>query len=61
MSRISNKKATFEDRFYRKYCCGKINHNNGWAKDKWRNRKAYRRFLKEELDKEIEEIQEDEE
>lgn len=44
-----DKKASFEDRFYRNYCCGKINHPEGWAKDKKLNRKHTRNYLKQEL------------
>ena len=43
-----HRKATFEDRFYRHWCCGKYNHPEGWAKDKHMNRKALRRWLKNE-------------
>ena len=51
-----HKKMTFEDRFYRNYCCGKQNHNSGWSKDKHRNRKLFRLKEKEELRKELEEV-----
>ena len=55
MSRGIHRKLTFEDRFYRKYCCGKINHSSNWAKDKRLNRKLYRLRLKRLLRREIEE------
>lgn len=48
-----HRKATFEDRFYRRYCCGKKNHNSNWSKDKQRNRKGLRRYLKKLLRKEV--------
>ena len=47
------KKATYEDRFYRNWCCGKINHPQHWAKDKKRNRKSFRRWLNEQLRRNI--------
>ena len=53
MSRGIHRKLTFEDRFYRHWCCGKINHNSAWSKDKRRNRKLYRLRLKEELRQEL--------
>jgi hypothetical protein len=43
------KKATYEDRFYRNWCTGKVNHPQNWAKDKKRNRKNFRRWLNEQL------------
>ena len=51
-----HRKATFEDRFYRKWCCGKENHPENWAKDKQANRKGLRRWLKKEQRKEENEI-----
>ena len=59
MSRGIHRKASFEDRFYRKYCCGKINHPHGWHKDKIFCRRELRRFLKDELEKEINEESEE--
>lgn len=44
-----DKKASFEDRFYRNYVKCKHNHPSGWAKDKKRNRKYTRNYLKELL------------
>lgn len=60
-----DKKASFEDRFYRNHCCGKINHPENWAKDKKLNRKHTRNYLKQELrnmelNSELEEIEEEE-
>ena len=55
MARGIHRKATYEDRFYRKYCCGKINHPSGWNKDKHIGRKGLRRFLKKDLEERIEE------
>ena len=55
MSRGIHRKASYEDRFYRKYCCGKINHPHGWHKDKINCRRTLRRFLKGELENELEE------
>lgn len=37
-----HKKMTFEDKFYRNYCCGKINHNSSWSKEKRITRKLFR-------------------
>ena len=59
MARGIHRKATYEDRFQRKYCCGKINHPHGWHKDKILCRKGLRRFLKDELEKEINEEREE--
>lgn len=53
MQRGTHRKATYEDRFYRHWCCGKRNHNSGWSKDKHRNRKKFRRYVKEETKNEI--------
>jgi hypothetical protein len=55
MARGIHRKATFEDRFYRNYCCGKTNHPNGWHKDKKIGRKGLRRSLKKDLEERIEE------
>lgn len=57
-----DKKASFEDRFYRNYVKGKHNHPEGWAKDKKLNRKHTRNYLKQELrdmelNSELEEIE----
>jgi hypothetical protein len=59
MARGIHRKVTFEDRFYRKWCKGKRNHNSSWAKDKRRNSRIFRARDKEELEKEIEEAYED--
>lgn len=55
MQRGMYKKATYEDKFYRYYCCGKENHNSSWANDKRRNRKLFRTLLKRLLRKELKE------
>lgn len=53
MKNNSHKKRTFEDRFIKRWCCSAINHPEGWAWWKRRNRKQNRIKLKKEL-KEIE-------
>ena len=55
MARGIHRKATFEDRYYRRKTCGKLNHPQGWHKDKIICRKGLRRFLKAELKERIEE------
>lgn len=55
-----DKKASFEDRFYRNYVKGKHNHPSGWAKDKKRNRKHTRNYLKKLLNNTELEIEEEE-
>jgi hypothetical protein len=55
MARGIHRKATYEDRYYRRNTCGKINHPQGWHKDKIICRKGLRRFLKAELEERIEE------
>lgn len=54
MKNNRHKKVTFEDKFYRFFCCGKVNHEKNWAKDKRINRKLCRTRNKRELEKEIE-------
>ena len=54
MKNNRHKKVTFEDKFYRFFCCGKVNHEKNWAKDKHINRKLCRTRSKRELEKEIE-------
>ena len=49
MARGIHRKATYEDRYYRRNTCGKLNHPQGWHKDKILCRKGLRRFLKAEL------------
>ena len=46
------KKATFEDKFDRKYACWVKNNRKAWHFWKRRNRKLFRKQMKEELDKE---------
>ena len=48
----SYKKATFEDKFDRKYACWVKNNRKAWHFWKRRNRKLFRKQMKEELDKE---------
>lgn len=56
MSRLNEyKKATFEDKFWRRWVCCKKNHNEVWAWMKKRTRKNYRLYLKKNLTKEINE------
>ena len=55
MARGIHRKASYEDRF--KYCCGKYNHPHGWHKDKISCRRMLRRFLKGELENELEEYE----
>lgn len=38
-----HKKATFEDKFDRKYACWVVNHPKAWHRDKVRNRRQFRR------------------
>lgn len=54
MKNNRHKKVTFEDKFYRFFCRGKINHEKTWAKDKRTNSKLCRTRSKRELEKEIE-------
>jgi len=53
------KKRTFEDRFDRKYACWVKNNRKAWYYWKRRNRKLYRKMLKEDLRKECLEIDSD--
>lgn len=55
MARGIHRKATYEDRYYRRNTCGKLNHPQGWHKDKILCRKGLRRFLKAELEERIKE------
>ena len=48
-----HKKATFEDKFDRKYACWVKNNRKAWHWWKHKTRRDYRRKLKEELQKEI--------
>lgn len=48
-----HKKATFEDKFDRKWACWVANHRKAWMFWKKRNRKLYRKQIKEEIRKEI--------
>lgn len=52
-----HKKATFEDRFDRKYACWVKNNRKAWKWFKRQNRKKFRRIQKKELEKILKEIQ----
>lgn len=52
-----HKKATFEDRFDRKYACWVKNNRKAWRWWKRKNRKDFRRKEKMEIRKELKEIQ----
>ncbi len=47
-----HKKATFEDKFDRKYACWVKNNRKAWRFWKRRNRKLFRKIQKEEIEKE---------
>lgn len=49
------KKRTFEDRFDRKYACWVKNNRKAWHWWKRNNRRQYRRLLKQDLYRELEE------
>ena len=55
-----HRKATFEDRFSRNYACWVKNNTKAWKWWKRNNRKALRRFLKELLEDELDEIEREE-
>ena len=55
-----HRKATFEDRFDRKYACWEKNNTKAWKWWKRRNRKALRRYLKELLIDVVDEIEREE-
>ena len=40
---------TYEDRFIRKWGCSKLNHPEGWAWWKRKNRKDFRHKMKNEI------------
>ena len=52
-----HKKATFEDKFDRKYACWVKNNRKAWRWWKRKNRKDFRRKEKMEIRKELEEIE----
>ena len=52
-----HKKATFEDKFDRKYACWVKNNRKAWRWWKRKNRKDFRRKEKIEIRKELEEIE----
>ena len=47
-----HKKATFEDKFARKYACWVKNNRKAWRFWKRRNCKLFRKMQKEEIEKE---------
>ncbi len=47
-----HKKATFEDKFSRRYACWKKNNNKAWRRVKKRNQRQYRRIIKEDQNNE---------
>lgn len=49
-----HKKATFEDKFDRAFACWVENNRKAWHYWKHKTRKDFRRFLKKELTKELE-------
>jgi hypothetical protein len=53
MKRNKFKNSSSEDKFARKYYCSLNNHKSGWAKVKRENRKIAKLKLREELKKEI--------
>lgn len=51
-----HKKLTFEDRFDRKYACWVKNNRKAWRYWKRKNKKDFRRIMKEKIKNEVEEI-----
>ena len=49
------KKKIFQDNFIKHWCCSSHNHPKGWRWWKQKNRKNFRRIMKEELRKEVDE------
>lgn len=49
-----HKKETFEDKFSRTFACWVQNNRKAWHYWKHKTRKDFRRKMKKELDKEIE-------
>lgn len=45
------KKMIFQDNFIKKWCCSSTNHPEGWSWWKKKNRKDFRRKMKDELKK----------
>jgi len=54
MKRSLDKKRVFQDNFIKRWCCSAVNHPEGWAWWKRKNRKRTRQKRKEETRKEIE-------
>lgn len=52
--RSLDKKRVFQDNFIKRWCCSAVNHPEGWAWWKRKNRKRARQKRKEETRKEIE-------
>lgn len=48
MKSNEHKKATFEDKFSRRYACWVKNNRKRWIAEKHRNRRQFRRKLKQE-------------
>ena len=47
------KKMIWQDNFIKHWCCSSTNHPEGWSWWKKKNRKDFRRKMKEELKNEI--------
>lgn len=47
------KKMIWQDNFIKRWCCSSRNHPEGWAWWKRKNRKDFRRKIKQNLEKEI--------
>ena len=45
------KKMIFQDNFIKDWCCSSTNHPEGWSWWKKKNRKDFRRKMKDELKK----------
>jgi len=43
------KKMVFQDNFIKRWCCSAKNHPEGWSWWKRKNRKAFRRKMKDEV------------
>lgn len=47
------KKMIFQDNFIKNWCCSSTNHPEGWSWWKRKNRKDFRRKMKEDLKNQI--------
>ena len=56
MKNNNYKKQSFLDRFIKRWCCSSRNHPEGWSWWKRKARKDARRYNKEELRKDINNI-----